>query len=207
MFSKHLFSWLLLVNLDFSSLAADKVPKWDSKGPYEQEVGSSVKEIAVKDILEDPLDYAYAGGRMSDPFSPPSQSAMRTKVEIPVMNALQNFNTEVLSLVGIWLVDKATHKALITTPKGEGVVVAIGDPIGNRGGKILEIFEKFLIAREFVLAPDGTRLFQDKTLWLASPPKAEEEVYAIPRPVYLPEKSKAKSASILEKKEVEESNP
>lgn len=131
--------------------------------------------IRVEDIVEPPVDYRYAAFGRTDPFVPPELSETKGgNDEVPVVSPLQEYPLNQLQLIGIWRMDSGEHKGLVMTPTGEGVVVKNGDPIGLKRGRIVEIQETLLKVREYVLAPDGTRQFEDLSLRLSNgdtPPK------------------------------------
>jgi hypothetical protein len=53
-------------------------------------------------------------------------------------------------------------------PTGEGIIVKVGDPVGSRGGKVIGITREFLTVREFFLAPDGARVYEDRQMNLGT---------------------------------------
>lgn len=160
-------------------------PHWDS---FNESTGKGVaneitKGVRVEDILEPPADYRYASFGKQDPFIPPmmpenhltgEKAKAPGTLEIPIVSALQRYALDSLSIVGIWQLSNGDRKAMVLTPAGEasgtqGVIVRSGDPIGNRGGRILAIGGDFLVAREFFLAPDGTRQYEDRRLLMTTP--------------------------------------
>jgi hypothetical protein len=167
---------------------------WES---YSDVGGTSVaqevtKGIRVEDIVEPPSDYRYAAFGKPDPFVPPllaaDDIAAPEALEIPILSPLQRcgLNDMATSLVGIWQMPSGERKAMIMVPNAcyppttgngrnpnVGVVIRTGDPIGNRGGKVLGIGRDYLIVREFTLAPDGTRQYDDRQIYLGG--QASEE--------------------------------
>jgi len=79
-----------------------------------------------------------------------------------------------MGLTGVWGGGDGQRKALITVPDfGRGilgVVVKVGDPIGNSGGKVVAINKDGMTVREFHLAPDGSRIYEDRFLMLGDKP-------------------------------------
>src|SRR5690606_31519719 len=123
--------------------------------------------VRVEDIVEPPSEYRYAAFGKPDPFVPPmvvSEDGVDGPgpIEIPIVSPLQLFPIGQLRVVGIWQLSSGERKALIMAPPREsqssqGIIVKNGDPVGQRGGRILAIGDDFLTVREFTLAPDGTR--------------------------------------------------
>lgn len=148
---------------------------WES---YSNNVGSVAQEVTrgvrVEDIVEPPSEYRYAAFGRSDPFVPPmvsteDQLAQKADpLEIPIVSPLQRFGIDQLKVVGIWQVQSGERKAMVMTPDnvGQGIIIKAGDPIGNRGGKVLGIGDDFVTVREFMLAPDGTRQYEDQQLYM-----------------------------------------
>ncbi|MBP6217420.1 MAG: pilus assembly protein PilP [Oligoflexales bacterium] len=95
--------------------------------------------------------------------------------EISIVSLLQKYSLEKLNVVGVWRLENGKSKALIMTPKDEGVVVTTGDSLGRRGGKIVKIDDDKVIVREFSLASDGTRQFEDQQIWLGAQKPEEQE--------------------------------
>ena len=133
--------------------------------------------MRVEDIVEPPSDYRYAAFGKHDPFVPPmvterdaAAAAAADSLEIPIISPLQRFALKDLNVIGIWQLSNGEHKAMIMTPSsggaGQGIIVKIGDSIGNRGGKIQAIGDDFMTVREFLLAQDGTRQFEDKLIFM-----------------------------------------
>jgi len=133
--------------------------------------------MRVEDIVEPPSDYRYAAFGKHDPFVPPmvtardaAAAAAIDSLEIPIISPLQRFALKELNVIGIWQLSNGDHKAMIMTPStggaGQGIIVKIGDSIGNRGGKIQAIGDDFMTVREFLLAQDGTRQFEDKLMFM-----------------------------------------
>ncbi len=162
----------------------DALPEnWDSysdvnnQGSMAQEI---TKGVRVEDIVEPPSDYRYAAFGKPDPFVPPLVTAERpsgpNSLEIPIVSPLQRFAVRDLRLVGVWQLASGERKAMVMTPSrgaeeggstaGEGIIIKNGDPIGTHGGKILGIGDDFLTVREFSLAPDGTRQYEDQQMYM-----------------------------------------
>lgn len=161
--------------------------KWESYSDLPP-VSSVAEEITggirVEDIVEPPSDYSFASFGRSDPFVPPlitKEIAAQQKqvpvdpLEIPIVSPLQQYSLSQLHIVGIWQLESGERKAMVMASgsQNQGIVVKSGDPIGNRGGKIIAIGNEFVMVREFLLAPDGTRQFQDQQMLMNSNEKLE----------------------------------
>lgn len=127
--------------------------------------------IRVEDIVEPPSDYHYASFGRPDPFLPPAMTISEKKsleniqaIEIPIVSPLQRSSIDQLKVAGVWQTDKQVWKAMVLTQDGLGIITKIGDPIGNRGGKITAIDLTGISAREFTLKADGVRDYRDLML-------------------------------------------
>lgn len=149
-------------------------PVWDSYNDNMKSVAQEVtKGLRVEDVVEPPTEYHYAAFGKPDPFVAPllaresAAAAAISGLEVPIVSPLQRHEIRVLRLVGIWQLRSGERKALILTPQGAegsneaGIIVRNGDSVGNRAGKILAIGDSFLTIREFKLAVDGTRQYED----------------------------------------------
>lgn len=149
---------------------------WESYSGEESISGQEVNSgVNVQDIVSASHEYNYASFGKSSPFIPPLLSSHLAKLEIPIVSVLQRYFLEQLTVVGIWTLENNARKSLVMTSENEGVIVAVGDPIGNRGGKIISIEPNLVKVREFSLAPDGTRQFEDFDLWLGNEFPVEQE--------------------------------
>lgn len=120
--------------------------------------------IQIDDIIEPPASYRYSSFSKRDPFSYPDREEMDD--DSFVVSKLQHHDISSLKLVGVWRLSTGVSKALILTPKGEGVVAVIGDPVGQNNGEIMEIGKNKIIIREYLMTPDGTRQFNDIDMFL-----------------------------------------
>jgi Tfp pilus assembly protein PilP len=149
-------------------------PVWDSYTDNMKSVAQEVtKGLRVEDVVEPPTEYHYAAFGKPDPFVAPMlalesvASSAVSGLEVPIVSPLQRHEISVLRLVGIWQLRSGERKALILIPTdsesstGAGIIVRSGDSVGNRAGKILAIGDSFLTVREFKLAADGTRQYED----------------------------------------------
>lgn len=144
-------------------------------GIQEADIAQQVTEgVRIEDIVESESEYQYSSHGRGDPFVPPLTIEIKDEVaedtgelliETELQSVLQQFPLDSLKVVGIWRTGNKS-KALVTTPKDEGVVVETGDFMGYRGGTVLSITEDHLKVREFELLEDGTRLFKDSKIFL-----------------------------------------
>lgn len=159
-----------------------KEKRWDS---YSEKGGGVAEEITkgvrVEDIIEPPSDYRYAAFGKGDPFLPPlitEDARMANPLEIPIVSPLQRYKLADLKMVGIWQLPSGERKAMIMTPSdndiSQGIIVKSGDPIGQRGGRILGIGDDYLTVREFTLSPDGTRQYEDQQMFIG--PRSFEDL-------------------------------
>ncbi|MEZ4742702.1 MAG: pilus assembly protein PilP [Bdellovibrionota bacterium] len=159
---------------EVSNMGEGESINWDSyldSSSSEHIANSITKGVRVEDIVEPPTQYRYAAFGKSDPFVPPMlnrRNLPSSSLEIPIVSVLQRYRIDSLVVVGLWELSTGERKALIMTPKEEGIIVKVGDPIGNKGGKVFNIEDTFLKVREFTLAPDGTRQFEDSLMYLGN---------------------------------------
>jgi Tfp pilus assembly protein PilP len=181
-----------------SSVTSDvDLQGWSSS--VDSSTESTAKEITkgvrVEDIVEPPSDYHYASFGKPDPFVPPllppapvpEKGAGPSSLEVPIVSALQRYAIDDLRIVGIWQHSNGDRKALVLTPSGseqggQGVIVRAGDPIGNRGGKILAIANDFIAVREFFLAPDGIRQYEDRRMLMTITPPEKQPAHLLFKP-------------------------
>lgn len=182
LFIKLFLAFIFILNVQSSHAQEnDEGMTWDSYmdnnggGDISQSVTGGIR---VEDILEKPYEYHYASFGKSDPFIPPmltSSDAEGARLEIPIVSVLQEYPVADLKMVGQWELQNGERKAFIMTPKGEGVITIVGDVIGQKGGKVLSIENKFVTIREFTLAPDGTREFSDVKIAMGDNEKKGED--------------------------------
>jgi Tfp pilus assembly protein PilP len=139
---------------------------WDSVST-EPDVSREITQgIKVEDVVEQNSGYNYRSTR-DDPFIPPilikerAPSKPVTGIEIAIVSPLQMYSLSELKISGIWVSDDQLWKALVMTPKGEGIITKEGDPIGSGGGRIVAIRDEGIRAREFTIKRDGTREYKD----------------------------------------------
>jgi len=147
----------------------------------DQDVANEVtKGVRVEDVVEPTADYHYAQFGKGDPFVPPLTLSPEKKsvavinasgMEIPIVSPLQRFAITDLNLTGIWQLSNGERKGMVMTPQGGqesglGIIVRVGDPIGKRGGRVIAIAGDYLTVREFSLAPDGTRQYEDQQMYM-----------------------------------------
>ena len=139
--------------------------------------------IKIEDIVQPNTDYNFSSFGRGDPFVPPITMDVVARrgeqiVEVELKSILQKYPLLALKVAGVWQVG-TLRKALITTPMNEGVVVQEGDPMGLRGGKVIDVEDDFVTVREFDLIADGTRQFQDVKVYLTGrkPKKAGKIIF------------------------------
>ena len=144
-----------------------KKKKIDSESPPASDIknvlSSISNDIIVEDILEPESGYRYSSFSKKDPFAYPRGEITRASESTSV---LEEYSVSSLRLIGIWWLSSGESKGLILTPESEGIVVTIGDSVGNKKGKVLEVGRNKLIIREYILSPDGTRQFSDLEMYL-----------------------------------------
>lgn len=178
------------LDLNKDDAAVESYDDADQMGPVWESYNSNMKSVAqevtkglrVEDVVEPPTEYHYAAFGKPDPFVPPMITAREQDVatvsslEVPIVSPLQAHELSALSLVGIWQLSSGERKALVMAPpstrveggRAQGIIVRNGDPIGKNGGKILAIGETYLTVREFRLAVDGTRQYEDVTMQMGA---------------------------------------
>ena len=170
--------------IDLEEDSLEEIDAWESVPQSQLNVGN----LSIQQIVEPPVDYHYSAFGRPSPFQPPLEAYVTRLnpdavgqapeaesivkgpdgAEIPVVSPLQRYPLTSLKVKGIWLLKGGEKKALIMTPKREGVIVKVGDPIA--AGKVLEIFKGNLIVRQYRISRDGSREYQDHDLYLGDPP-------------------------------------
>ncbi len=141
--------------------------------------------LKVNEIIEPTSEYTYASFGKPDPFSIPS-SLFASKdtdasiseagtgsvdlgpssKEITVTSPLQAYPISVLEVKGVWQTAEGEFRAVVLTPKKEGIVVKVGDPISS--GKIIGIQRDSLQVRLYKLRKDGVREYDDTQIHFGS---------------------------------------
>ncbi|RZA23830.1 MAG: hypothetical protein EOP10_11665 [Proteobacteria bacterium] len=133
--------------------------------------------LKVKDIIEPTSEYTYASFGKPDPFTmshslrkieakiventPVEEQAPGSK-EITVTSPLQAYPLSVLTVKGVWQTAEGEFRAVIITPKKEGIIIKIGDPISS--GKVLGIERDNILVRLYKLRKDGVREYEDSRM-------------------------------------------
>lgn len=150
---------------------------WESS--YDRVQGVDVSQrIRVEDIVEPPSDYRYSSFGRGDPFQPPymqvqvaeeaREAELRRFYEIPIVSGLQ-VPLDQLKVEGIWVLPNRERRAMIRTAvRNEGIIAKVGDPIGL-AGKIVDITDSMVVAREYFLHEDGSRTYEDRVMFLGDP--------------------------------------
>jgi Tfp pilus assembly protein PilP len=127
--------------------------------------------VKVDEIVEPSSEYRYSSFGKPDPFRKPqvtSSSPMGQEekgnqtvsgAEIPIISPLQAYPLEDLDVKGVWVLGNGQTRAIIMTPKKEGIVVKEGDPIA--AGKVMNIERTKLVVRQYSVREDGVREFED----------------------------------------------
>jgi hypothetical protein len=172
-----------LNQIDFEQVEED----WDSN-PKQPTVDVN-RSVRLKDIIEPSSDYSYASFGRPDPFMQPDWllspevPAVNQPVptaldangkEIPITSPLQGFPLADLVVKGLWQLGSGEKRAVVLTPKGEGVVVKVGDPISS--GKLMQIGRDKLVVRLYRLRSDGVREFEDVDLPVGNTKKTAKGV-------------------------------
>ncbi|RYZ73903.1 MAG: hypothetical protein EOP09_01220, partial [Proteobacteria bacterium] len=133
--------------------------------------------LKVKDIIEPTSEYTYASFGKPDPFTmSPGLRKVEAKLvenapieeqtpgskEITVTSPLQAYPLSALAVKGVWQTAEGEFRAVIATPKKEGVIIKIGDPISS--GKVLGIERDTILVRLYKLRKDGVREYEDSRM-------------------------------------------
>ena len=170
------------------------------------DVGEDQADSAMDDENnQDPFfDYKFSMGGKEDPFVPSvtlahfniQETKTPTVLNIPrpqefgVVSELQKYPLQNLSVVGIWRSDQ-TYKVLVATPKAGAVIAGVGDFIGRKNGKIVDINKERILIREVSVSTDDVRMIHHQELYLQGKTKnkglgiqGEEELDAEPSARY-----------------------
>lgn len=137
-------------------------------------IESVTGSITVDEIIRPSVDYTYSSFGYPDPFKEPvidfieeggDSSVAEANVkssEIPMVSPLQAYPLQSLKAKGVWVLGNGEARAIITTPKNEGVIVKKNDPIA--AGIILSISKNQILTRQYKIREDGVRIYDDITL-------------------------------------------
>ena len=139
---------------------------WQSVPSYKT---STEKSLKVEEIVEPSVEYHYSTFGQKSPFDKPNLSSSDTSekavvAEIPVVSLLQRYPLTELQVKGIWVLKNGEKKSLVMTPNKRGVIVKEGDPIS--AGKVLKIYKRYLLVRQYSIRADGVREFEDSKIYL-----------------------------------------
>ena len=148
------------------------------KVPIIQEIEDITVQIQSDTILENAFEYTYASFGMPDPFVPNTHPTHMPSMSVLITNILQRYPIDRIRVVGIWELQNGSKKSLMMTEKSEGVVVAVGDSVGVKGGIITKIDSDHVVVREFTLNSEGEQHFFNHKIWLGSrdQPSAEKSI-------------------------------
>lgn len=189
-----------------------ELPPLDDPGEWDTVSSSSpspLDSIKIEEIVEPPTQYHYSAFGQPDPFQRPSREVtikvaraneqakagegqteedLALSAEIPVVNPLQRYPLGELELKGILLNDQGDRKALMMTPKKEGVLVKEGDPVS--AGKLLHVKKDHIVVRQYSIRANGAREYQDETLYLGNAVRDDKAFVTLKpgeEPVFTPE--------------------
>ncbi len=169
--------------LDLNQIDLEQVEEeWDSTPTKANiDVGNSVK---IREIVEPSGEYSYASFGRPDPFTAPAAlmdpgtsagaSVTPEGREIKIISSLQRYPLSDLNVKGVWQLSSGEVRAVILTPKNEGVVVKEGDPISS--GKVLSIKREQLTVRLYRLRSDGVREYEDVAMKIGASAEANQGV-------------------------------
>lgn len=169
--------------LDLNQIDLEQVEEdWDSTPTKPMiDVNRSVK---IREIVEPSGEYSYASFGRPDPFAAPaalmdpgtSEGASVTPEgkEIKIISVLQRYPLSDLNVKGVWQLSTGQVRAVVLTPKGEGVVVKEGDPISS--GKVLSVTREQMTVRLYRLRSDGVREYEDVAMKIGAADNANSGV-------------------------------
>jgi len=171
--------------LDLNEVDLEQVEEdWESTPTKPMiDVGRSVK---IREIVEPSGEYSYASFGRPDPFLQPEismdpvmgdampQGFNPMGTEIAITSPLQRYPLSDLNIKGVWQLSSGQTRAVVLTPKNEGVVVKEGDPISS--GKVLSIKRDQLVVRLYRLRADGVREYEDVVVRIGATVQAENAV-------------------------------
>jgi Tfp pilus assembly protein PilP len=136
--------------------------------------------LKVEDIVEQGERYQYSGHDKPDPFLAPIQLVEAKKQvldseEIPIISPLQYFDVKALQTKGVWEAEAGNWKAMIETPDQQGIITKLGDPIGNSGGRVIQVSTNGVLVREYKLQKDGTQAFSERLVPMAKDSNVDEQ--------------------------------
>jgi Tfp pilus assembly protein PilP len=156
---------------------------WDNSSP--NNTVNLNRGPKIKDIVEPTSEYTYASFGKPDPFAMPDftkgldakaaadeaaeaadtgpmSSMGPAGKEIAIQSPLQAYPIDALVVKGVWQLSTGEMRAVILTPKSEGIVVKNGDPMSS--GKVLQIEKESIVVRLYRLRKDGVREYEDKRI-------------------------------------------
>ena len=161
--------------VDLNQIDLEQVDdNWDNQ-PKKPQVNPD-RGIKIRDIVEPTSEYTYASFGKPDPFVMPAfdtnkgnegdqnplNLAAGTVKEISISSPLQGYPISDLKIKGVWQLANAEMRAVVLTPKNEGIVIKTGDPISS--GKVLQIEKEAIVVRLYRLRKDGIREYDDSRI-------------------------------------------
>lgn len=169
--------------LDLNQIDLEQVEEDWGSNPKQSDIEIQ-RSVRLKEIMEPTSEYNYASFGKPDPFLQPDfgadlpadatdaesvQSTDPQGRDILITSPLQAYPLNDLSVKGVWQLSTGEIRAMVATPKGEGIVVKEGDPISS--GKVLSLTRERMQVRLYRLRSDGVREFQDQALAIGSASK------------------------------------
>lgn len=174
--------------IDLNQIDLEQVEEdWDST-PKQQTIVPK-NRLKLNDIIQPTADYSYASFGKADPFQSPDFSSFQPALgadaggsgapgmpasasgsEIAIGSPLQAYPLADLKVKGVWKLENGEIRSLVQTPKNEGVVVKVGDPISS--GKVIGIDREAIVVRLYTVRKDGVREYRDQRMPFGLP-KAE----------------------------------
>lgn len=160
--------------LDLNDVDLDEYEdKW--QGVPKSEAREVSEDVSIERIVEPSSEYRYSSFGKSDPFLKPtmkmtiqestSADSDTTSIagkEVPMVSPLQAYPLDELEVKGVWVLEDQSTRAIVMTPKKEGIVIKVGDPIA--AGKVLQLTRSKLVVRQYRLRDDGVREYEDISL-------------------------------------------
>ncbi len=112
-------------------------------------------------LKQEVFDYHYDSFQLADPFVRDGNYQRSPGGAGNEANSLKGFPLADYSLVGTWTAKDGLRKALILTPSEEGVIVKVGDSIGDRQGTVITIKDDSLMVRQNITTSAGVGIFED----------------------------------------------
>ena len=130
--------------------------------------------LVIEEIAEPESEYRYAAFDKPDPFQMPILDGINFEEtqgpsgsDIPIISPLQKYPIEELAVKGIYSLANGEMRAMVMTPRSEGIIIQEGDPIS--AGKVLKITKEYVRTRQYHIREDGIREYKDRDMLLRPP--------------------------------------